>query len=97
MADTNDSDYDSADSSATPMNIDLDGVTTESLEALQSDEQRKVLDVVDHLRRQGLSGIVELLQIVVCGDQSSDKSSVLEATTEIPIPRNGKSLHEVRH
>ncbi|KAH7075752.1 P-loop containing nucleoside triphosphate hydrolase protein [Paraphoma chrysanthemicola] len=68
--------------------VDPDGVTTDSLEALQSDEQRKILDIVDHLRRQGLSGIVELPQLVVCGDQSSGKSSVLEAITEIPFPRN---------
>lgn len=67
---------------------DPDAITTDSLEALQSDEQRKVLDIVDHLRRQGLSGIVELPQLVVCGDQSSGKSSVLEAITEIPFPRN---------
>ncbi|KAI0616786.1 GTP-binding protein [Pyrenophora tritici-repentis] len=68
--------------------IDLNSVTTDSLEALQSNEQRKVLDIVDHLRRQGLNGIVKLPQLVVCGDQSSGKSSVLEAITEIPFPRN---------
>ncbi|KAF2464907.1 dynamin family protein-like protein [Lindgomyces ingoldianus] len=60
---------------------------TDSLKALQSDDQRKVMDIVDKLRRTGLSGIVELPQIVVCGDQSSGKSSVLEAITEIPFPR----------
>jgi GTPase SAR1 family protein len=32
-------------------------------------------------------GIVSLLQLVVCGDQPSGKSSVLEAITEIPFPR----------
>ncbi|KAF2636402.1 GTP-binding protein [Massarina eburnea CBS 473.64] len=71
-----------------PVEIDTDTVTTSSLEALQSDGQRKILDIVDDLRRQGLSGIVELPQIIVCGDQSSGKSSVLEAITEIPFPRN---------
>ncbi|KAF2036298.1 GTP-binding protein [Setomelanomma holmii] len=80
-----DSEYETSDP-LTP--IDPEGVTTDSLEALQSDEQRKILDIVDHLRRQGLSGIVELPQLVVCGDQSSGKSSVLEAITEIPFPRN---------
>jgi GTPase SAR1 family protein len=67
--------------------IDDDAVTTSSLQALQSTDQRKVMDIVDKLRRTGLSGIVELPQLVVCGDQSSGKSSVLEAITEIPFPR----------
>jgi hypothetical protein len=62
---------------------DLDGVTTGSLEALQSAEQREILDIVDQLRRQGLSGVVGLPQLVVCGDQSSGKSSVLEAVSII--------------
>ncbi|KAL9095009.1 MAG: hypothetical protein Q9165_002611 [Trypethelium subeluteriae] len=60
---------------------------TTSLDALQNAEQRQVLDVVDGLRRGGLSSILNLPQIVVCGDQSSGKSSVLEAITEIPFPR----------
>ncbi|KAI7219756.1 hypothetical protein KC333_g2798 [Hortaea werneckii] len=42
---------------------------------------------IDKLRRSGLSGIVQLPQLVVSGDQSSGKSSVLEAITEIPFPR----------
>jgi hypothetical protein len=61
--------------------------TTNSLEALQSDEQRGLMDLVDRLRRNGLSSFLQLPQIVVCGDQSSGKSSVLEAITEIPFPR----------
>jgi hypothetical protein len=61
--------------------------STASLEALQGTEQRKILDLVDRLRRAGLSSILQLPQLVVCGDQSSGKSSVLEAITEIPFPR----------
>jgi hypothetical protein len=61
--------------------------TTTSLEALQGSEQRELMDLVDRLRRAGLSSILQLPQIVVCGDQSSGKSSVLEAITEIPFPR----------
>ncbi|KAH9875345.1 hypothetical protein J1614_004837 [Plenodomus biglobosus] len=70
-----------------PPPVDPDNVTTASLEALQTADERKVMDIVDKLRRAGLSGIVELPQLVVCGDQSSGKSSVLEAITEIPFPR----------
>lgn len=62
-------------------------LSTSSLEGLQSHEQRKIMDLIDRLRRSGLSGVVQLPQLVVCGDQSSGKSSVLEAITEIPFPR----------
>ena len=70
-----------------PIISDPNTVTTRSLQALQSDGQRKIMDIVDRLRRTGLSGVVSLPQLVVCGDQSSGKSSVLEAITEIPFPR----------
>lgn len=58
-----------------------------SLEDLQTDEQRRVLDTVSKVRKCGLDSVLSLPQIVVCGDQSSGKSSVLEALTEIPFPR----------
>lgn len=57
------------------------------LEELQSDEHRRVLDLIPLLRKCGLDTILSLPQIVVCGDQSSGKSSVLEALTEISFPR----------
>lgn len=59
----------------------------QKLEALQSEEQRRVLDTVSAIRKCGLDTVLSLPQIVVCGDQSSGKSSVLEALTEIPFPR----------
>ncbi|KAF2748952.1 hypothetical protein M011DRAFT_485039 [Sporormia fimetaria CBS 119925] len=64
-----------------------DTFTTKAFKDLQTADERKVLDIVDKLRRSGLNGTVELPQLVVCGDQSSGKSSVLEAITEIPFPR----------
>lgn len=53
-----------------PVAIDPDAVTTSSLQALQSDDQRKVMDIVDKLRRTGLSGVVELPQLVVSSIRS---------------------------
>jgi GTPase SAR1 family protein len=46
-----------------------------------------VLDLVDGLRSQGISHYIDLPQIVVCGDQSSGKSSVLEAISGLQFPR----------
>ncbi|KAI1743085.1 interferon-induced GTP-binding protein Mx [Xylaria scruposa] len=59
-----------------------------SMAELQTNEQRRILDTIIALRKCGLDKILSLPQIVVCGDQSSGKSSVLEALTEIPFPRS---------
>jgi hypothetical protein len=56
-------------------------------ESLQTKEQADLLNTVDSLRSCGLDNVLSLPQLVVCGDQSSGKSSVLEAIAEIPFPR----------
>lgn len=64
-------------------NLDMSAV-----EAFRSSEQQNLLDEIDNLRLQGISEFIFLPQIVVCGDQSSGKSSVLEAISGVPFPRS---------
>lgn len=58
------------------------------MEKLQNEDMRTVLDAVDDLCAVGIDNIIPLPQIVACGDQSSGKSSLLEALTGIPFPRD---------
>ena len=49
--------------------------------------QRDLLDLIDKIQFAQLEN-VKLPQIVVVGDQSGGKSSVLEAITDMPFPRD---------
>jgi GTPase SAR1 family protein len=59
------------------------------LDGLCSKDQLDLLDSVDRLRSQGIDHYVSLPQIIVCGDQSSGKSSVLEAISGVSFPVKG--------
>ncbi|KAI5863925.1 P-loop containing nucleoside triphosphate hydrolase protein [Durotheca rogersii] len=54
--------------------------------SLQSKDYRALMDVIDKLRSKGINRYVHLPQIVVCGDQSSGKSSVLQAISGMSFP-----------
>jgi hypothetical protein len=56
---------------------------TDALNGLCSKDQLELLESIDCLRSQGISHYVSLPQIIVCGDQSSGKSSVLEAISGV--------------
>jgi len=55
--------------------------------SLQSESEKQLLDVIEEIRGYDINHEIELPQLVVCGKQSSGKSSVLEAISKIPFPR----------
>lgn len=67
----------------------LKALDSATLDGLCSQDQLDLLDSVDHLRSQGIDHYVSLPQIIVCGDQSSGKSSVLEAISGVAFPVKG--------
>ena len=64
--------------------------TNSPIDFMQSKDHGELLDVIDLLRSQGVSRYVPLPQIIVCGDQSSGKSSVLEAISGVRFPTKDK-------
>ncbi|KAF7558900.1 hypothetical protein G7046_g5252 [Stylonectria norvegica] len=61
-------------------------LTSDGLNGLCSQEQLQLLNAIDSLRSEGISDYISLPQIIVCGDQSSGKSSVLEAISGVAFP-----------
>lgn len=60
--------------------------TLSPLIQLQSKDHEEILNVIDQLRLEGISKYISLPQLIVCGDQSSGKSSVLEAISGLEFP-----------
>ncbi|KAK6340050.1 hypothetical protein TWF730_001825 [Orbilia blumenaviensis] len=57
-----------------------------NLDALESAQRSQLFDIIDKFRELNISEDISLPQLVVVGDQSSGKSSLLEGLTEISFP-----------
>ena len=66
--------------------MDNDNVTA-VWESLKDPGQVRLFDEIDKLRNMGVEQQVALPQLIVCGDTSAGKSSVLEAISTVPFPR----------
>lgn len=64
-----------------------EATTFSSLSGLRSAKSTHRLNQIARIRASGVGDHISLPQIVVSGDQSSGKSSVLEGITGIPFPR----------
>ncbi|KAG0277185.1 hypothetical protein BGZ95_006347 [Linnemannia exigua] len=55
---------------------------------IQNAEYQDFIDKINRIRTYGLNKMITIPQIAILGDQSSGKSSVLEAITKLSFPRN---------
>lgn len=77
-----------ANMTATKVTSYAAGLDTPELQKLTA-KHTQLLDTVDTLRGNNLGKYVEIPQIVVVGDQSSGKSSVLSAISQVQFPARG--------
>ena len=52
-----------------------------------NNQSRKLMELINKLRDMGAHFDLKIPGIIVCGNQSAGKSSVIEAITKVPLPR----------
>ncbi|KAK0509887.1 hypothetical protein JMJ35_007281 [Cladonia borealis] len=55
-------------------------------DAFQNEHSRALFDAIEKLRSCNVDRVLELPQLIIVGDQSAGKSSLLQSLTDIPFP-----------
>ena len=55
-------------------------------EVSQAREQAEILDSIEKLQQTPICADIDTPRIVICGDHTSDKESLIEALTQLPFP-----------
>lgn len=55
-------------------------------------DQAEVLDSIEKVQQTSICAGIDTPRIVVCGDHSSDKDSLLEALTQLPFPPRSSEM-----
>lgn len=76
--------------------LEIEGISN-SLNQHYEDMVRPYIDLVDSLRSLGIEKDLNLPAIAVIGDQSSGKSSVLEALSGVALPRGTGETNKHTH
>lgn len=64
-------------------------ISNTTVEGFRSQEQIDLLNLVDSLRENGADQFIDLPELIVCGDTSSGKSSLLSRLSGVKFPSGG--------
>jgi hypothetical protein len=77
---------DTSEETSSTAGTPISGVSSH-LSSYQTKEYKKLLDIIDAVRKYDIDHVLQIPQIVACGNTSTGKSSVLEAVSHIKFPR----------
>lgn len=72
------------------LDLAADGNSLLTEDAFSSERSQKLFEAIDELQSCGANRDIDLPELVIVGDQSAGKSSLLQSLTDIPFPVAGR-------